>query len=287
LVIENRKPLRYTKINQDRTAIRTGGTVRKLTGGLLIIYLLLTSLAVIRVIFGLQINLWLTPLNTLVGFLFSVSHSSQRHGWKATLVLLASVFIISLGMECIGVVTGLIYGPYHYTDQLGVKFLGLVPFLIPIAWFMMIYPSSVIAERLLMPGGRGGIIQRFGVAALAGVIMTAWDLSMDPMMVFAGHWVWEVDGAFFGVPIQNFAGWWVTTFFCLLIFELIRMRIKKPVNGVPEQWAVISYTIQAAATVVTSALIGLAGSGMAGFFAMLPWILLGWLGLSKKGGQDA
>ena len=45
--------------------------------------------------------------------------------------------------------TGWVYGPYHYTDQLGPKFLGLVPYLIPVAWFMMSYPSFVIADRLV------------------------------------------------------------------------------------------------------------------------------------------
>jgi uncharacterized membrane protein len=38
---------------------------------------------------------------------------------------------------------------YHYTALLGPKFLGLVPYLIPAAWFMMNYPSFVIAERLI------------------------------------------------------------------------------------------------------------------------------------------
>ena len=38
---------------------------------------------------------------------------------------------------------------YHYTDKLGFKFLGLVPLLIPVAWFMLSYPSFVIADRLI------------------------------------------------------------------------------------------------------------------------------------------
>jgi uncharacterized membrane protein len=41
---------------------------------------------------------------------------------------------------------------YHYTDQLGYKFLGLVPLLIPIAWFMLSYPSFIITSRLIQGG---------------------------------------------------------------------------------------------------------------------------------------
>ncbi|NTW35817.1 MAG: carotenoid biosynthesis protein, partial [Syntrophobacteraceae bacterium] len=42
--------------------------------------------------------------------------------------------------------------------------------------------------------------------------MTAWDVMMDPMMVRGQHRVWEADSAYFGIPLQNFWGWWLTTF---------------------------------------------------------------------------
>jgi len=258
--------------------------VRRITAGLLILYILMTIVAVILGVSGFHISSWLTPLNTLAGFAFSILHAGQRNGWKATLILLGCMFFISLGMESIGVATGLVYGPYYYTNQLGVKFLGLVPLLIPIAWFMMMYPSMVIAERLIMPDGRAGILRRLGMAVIAGMVMTAWDVGMDPMMVAAGHWVWEVDGAFFGIPIHNFIGWWLTTFVSVAVYQFVTIRIRRPVEGVPECWAIISYTNQAAATVFTNAYIGLGGAGMAGLFAMLPWIIIGWLGGCKKGG---
>jgi uncharacterized membrane protein len=58
------------------------------------------------------------------------------------------VCAVSLLFESVGVATGLVYDPYHYTNKLGPLFLGLVPYLIPMAWFMMSYPSFVIADRL-------------------------------------------------------------------------------------------------------------------------------------------
>ncbi len=36
-------------------------------------------------------------------------------GWKRVLIMLALTFGISLLFESIGVATGLVYGPYHYT----------------------------------------------------------------------------------------------------------------------------------------------------------------------------
>jgi len=92
---------------------------------------------------------FLTPVSTLVGFTFALLHAGQREGWRRALRLLALVFAVSLLFESVGVATGLVYGPYHYTNKLGSLFLGLVPYLIPVAWFMMSYPSFVIADRLI------------------------------------------------------------------------------------------------------------------------------------------
>ena len=195
-------------------------------------------------------------------------------------------FVISLLFESVGVATGLVYGPYHYTDTLGPRFLGLVPYLIAAAWFMMMYPSLVIARHL---GERTGPVEKAGlrsilaVSALGGVIMTAWDLAMDPLMVSAGHWVWDGPAAtrpYFGVPLQNFWGWWLTTFVTFALFLLIsRGWSSQP--GEDRQWnrlAVFSYLVTGSSTVATALILGLGGPGLVGLFAMGPWALLGWEG---------
>jgi len=46
---------------------------------------------------------------------------------------------------------------------------------------------------------------------LASVIMTAWDLAMDPnWSTMDRAWIWHEGGAFFGVPLTNFLGWFLT-----------------------------------------------------------------------------
>lgn len=154
---------------------------------------------------------------TLLAFGFAVTHGSQRLGWRWALILLGVTFAVSLTLESLGVATGLVYGPYHYTSKLGPRFLGLVPFLIPVAWFMMSYPSLVITETMIPRPSRAWRTL-LAASALGALVMTAWDVAMDPMMVANAHWVWEVDGAFFGVPLQNYWGWWLTIFLTFLIF---------------------------------------------------------------------
>jgi uncharacterized membrane protein len=80
-----------------------------------------------------------------------------------------------------------------------VKFLGLVPCIIPIVWFMMSYPSFVIADRLV-PSGWKRWQRLLSVAAVGGLVMTAWDLVMDPFMVAGGNWVWDRNEAYFVIP---------------------------------------------------------------------------------------
>jgi carotene biosynthesis associated membrane protein len=252
--------------------------IRTLTKLILIIYALLTVYTLVSLFLGLPYHSIFTPLLTLLAFSFAILHGGQNLGWKQTLLLLVLTFAISLLFECVGVATGRVYGPYHYTDKLGPKFLGLVPLLIPVAWFMMTYPSYVIAKRLI-PAVRNAWSWRILVAALGAVIITAWDLAMDPMMVAGGHWVWEQPGAYFGVPLQNYWGWWLTTFVTFWLFlSLAHINPGQETSHNPfSQLAIWSYAITGFSSLLVDFEFGLDGPALVGIFAMLPWVLLGWL----------
>jgi len=82
------------------------------------------------------------------------------------------------------VATGLVFGAYHYTDYLGPEARER-PVLIPLAWFMMIYPSYVIANLVMdghATGTRAGAGWLVRLAAVSAVVMTAWDLVVDPIL---------------------------------------------------------------------------------------------------------
>ncbi len=195
-------------------------TLRRITIAFLILYGLLTLYSIVSFMAGIHPGQWLTPVSTLAGFMFALLHAGQREGWARSLRLLALVFAISLLFESVGVATGLVYGPYHYTNRLGPMFLGLVPYLIPVAWFMMSYPSFVIADRLI-PADWKHWQRVLSVALVAGLAMTAWDVVMDPIMVASGIWVWDVSGPYHGIPLQNFWGWWLTIFTTIALYLLI------------------------------------------------------------------
>ena len=227
-------------------------------------------------IYGAHFPPSITQLVTLLAFLFAVLHSADRLGWKHSLLLLGLTFAVSLLFECVGVATGWIYGPYHYTDLLGPKFLGLVPLVIPAAWFMMMYPSFVITSRVIPRAWQGGF-RWVGMAAMGATVMTAWDLVMDPLMVVSGHWVWEVKGAYFGIPLQNYAGWWLTTFVTFALFLLLGgASLAKSARQSTwfDQLAIASYLIIGLSNILIVSSFSIQGPGLAGLFAMLPWVLL-------------
>jgi uncharacterized membrane protein len=259
--------------------------LRRLSIIFLILYALLTAYTVVIILLGGMPSMFLTPLTTLAGSAFALCHAARREGWKGALILLALVFCVSLLFESVGVATGLVYGPYHYTDKLGAKFLGLVPYLIPVAWFMMSYPSFVIADRLVpsrwMPWQR-----ILTVAAVGGMVMTAWDMIMDPVMVYNGHWVWDVNGAYHGIPLQNFWGWWLTVFTTYALYLLItgtKQKLVEPTSDLP---VVASYLLTALGMIIPTLIRGSGELALIGTFSMFPWILAGWLKMQSSESFD-
>ena len=175
-------------------------------------------------------------IKTLFMMLFSIFHASYLLGWRHTLLFFGITVAVSWSYEHIGVETGLIYGAYHYTDALGLK-LGHVPIIIPIAWFMMIYPSYIIANligsgrQMMMRDKKNNnhritLVQILWLSFLSAVIMTAWDLVVDPYLSGPTEraWIWEDGGQYFGVPLHNFGGWLLTTFTIYFIFRLLSER---------------------------------------------------------------
>ena len=60
-----------------------------------------------------------------------------------------------------------------------------------------------------------------GVPMLAASFMTVWDMAFDPVVSYIKHlYTWENGGAYFGVPIENFTGWFITTFTFFILISL-------------------------------------------------------------------
>ena len=258
----------------------------KLIFALLVVYGLLVLYVTVTLAAGGSVHGIFVPICTLTGFSFCLLHAVERLGLKKALLLLALVFAVSLLFESLGVATGLVYGPYHYTEKLGPKFLRLVPYLIAVAWFMMMYPSLVMAEWLI-PGSWTGARRLLSIAVTGGLIMTAWDVVMDPIMVSANYWVWEVQGAFFGVPLQNYWGWWLTVFTTFVLYLLVTRNRPSVKEAGSDRLVIAAFMITGYGNVINALTGNLAGPALAGFFALTPWVLLAWMRTGKNNIQKA
>jgi pyruvate dehydrogenase E2 component (dihydrolipoamide acetyltransferase) len=147
----------------------------------------------------------------VLGIGASLLHMAHTQGWRATLWLLSICVVLAGSIELIGTLTGFPFGPYTYTERLGPKFLGHVPYLIPPSWFMMLYPALHLSFML-------GVSRRWAPLS-AGALLTLWDVAMDaavstsrvnPGAAAFVYWFWDVDGAFYGMPLQNWLGWFAT-----------------------------------------------------------------------------
>jgi len=72
-------------------------------------------------------------------------------------------------------------------------------------------------------------LQTWAVPALASFIMVMWDMSMDPARAtLAEVWIWHDGDGYFGVPFQNFMGW----FLCVwTIFQLYAFYLRRQASG--------------------------------------------------------
>jgi putative membrane protein len=133
---------------------------------------------------------------------------------------------------------------------------------------MMIYPSYVISNLAIERRATGtpqGVARLVRLAAVSAVVMTLWDLVIDPILSGPSvrAWVWEAGGPYFGIPIQNYAGWLLTTFTVYLAYRALEQRFAPvplgPVTGSVAALAVVTYAVMLASDLLS----GVAPAGLA------------------------
>jgi uncharacterized membrane protein len=180
----------------------------------------------------------LTVATVVLGWLLSVGHALLSRGLRVAVALVAVATGGGFAIEAIGVATGVPFGSYDYSGELGPKLAG-VPLIIPLAWTWMAWPAWLAAVRLTGGGataadgsrstaGGGPTVGRWvGRIALATVGLAAWDLFLDPQMVAEGYWVWRdatpALPGLAGIPVSNYLGW--------LLFAVLMMSALRPLAG--------------------------------------------------------
>ena len=155
--------------------------------------------------------------SVVVGGMFATSTANAVKRWGAGRAggAAAATAAATGVVERVGTHTGLPFGQYGYTGALRPQ-IAHVPVIVPLAWFGMGLPSREAAHAAL--GQHSTPVRRI---ALGSAAMTAWDLFLDPQMVGEGYWAWVKRGAYRGIPMSNFAGWFVTGLGIMALFEVL------------------------------------------------------------------
>lgn len=157
--------------------------------------------------------------------LFALVHGARIYRLQGILIFALLSVAIGNIFENIGVLTGFPFGHYYFTERMGPRVFQ-VPALMGPAYLGMGYLSWTLARLILdnwrAPFGGKRVVT---LPLIASFIMVAWDLSIDPVLsTQTQYWVWQSGGPYFGVPLSNFAGWYLTNYVIYQAFALYQLR---------------------------------------------------------------
>lgn len=157
-------------------------------------------------------------------------HAAKMLGWKPALRMIGSGLAIAYVLEEIGVHTGIIYGRYYFTALMGPK-LDVIPIAVFCGWVSLIYMAWIVTN-LLVEGSPTPIKHTPSLivfrAIVGALVVTTFDLNADPFAVENGWWVWLDGGAYYGVPIHNYVGWFIVAFVSYLVHGYQLRREQTP-----------------------------------------------------------
>jgi uncharacterized membrane protein len=157
-----------------------------------------------------------------IGILAALIHAVVFYGWKDGLALFAICVVITFAMENLGSLTGFPFGHYHFEVGANLPHVGVIPVIVGPLWFGMGYFSWSVAGTLLGDGTlQNRKINLIALPMIAALVMTQWDVVMDPpASTISKAWIWHDGGAHFGVPLSNYFGWLLTSWLFYQAFAL-------------------------------------------------------------------
>ena len=166
-------------------------------------------------------------------------------GWRTTLWFTVIGYLISFVSEVSSINTGFPYGWYYYIDATKNRELWIagVPFFDSLSYVFLAYCSYATALLVVSPirAWRSDLVtletrsirRSFPVLILAALFQVFLDIIIDPVALQGNRWFlgqiygYREKGVHFGVPLSNYAGWLLTSFFLVLALQIIEAKCRK------------------------------------------------------------
>lgn len=170
-----------------------------------------------------------TPFNLLLMFALLLWTQPGKNIHFFGFVL--ACFVTGVGVEIIGVKTGLLFGNYRYGEVLGYRFME-VPLLIGVNWFTVIYCSGISTYTLMnnllrknedgVPQERRPALKFLSVVLDGALLAVFFDWLMEPVAVKLGYWKWLGEDP--GIPFFNYVCWFMVSVLLLIIFHYSKFQ---------------------------------------------------------------
>jgi putative membrane protein len=205
-----------------------------------------------------------------------IAAATRDLGLRRALAFTAVVWPLAWAAEFASIHVGVPFGLYHYTGLTRGQelYIAGVPFFDSLSFTFLAYAASCLARRVLaglpVPAGT--------TALLSGFLMMMLDVVIDPVAVrgerwFLGHvFYYPQGGVYFGVPLSNFAGWWLVGSAGVALVEAVAgagapHRAGRTAGGIALYYAVVSFNVAVTAWIGEWRLL-VAGLGLHGVMAV-------------------
>ncbi|QSE96038.1 carotenoid biosynthesis protein [Fulvivirga lutea] len=121
------------------------------------------------------------------------------------------MFTIGFFSEWLGVNYGLIFGDYHYGNNLGIK-VGGVPLLIGMNWALLTIITGALAQKIFT--------NKLLRVITATLLMLVLDVFLENSAPIFDFWYWHLGYP----PLQNYIGWFAVALILQVIY--LKLRIK-------------------------------------------------------------
>jgi uncharacterized membrane protein len=182
---------------------------------------------------------------------FLVAARADLGGWR-TLTFMGCVWPVAWVAEFASTRVGIPFGLYHYTGQTRGRelYVADVPFFDSLSFVFLAYAAFCLARRIV----RAGPARGSRLALTAGILMMLLDVVIDPLAVRGDRWFlgrifyYPEGGAYFGVPLSNFAGWVIVGAVGVGIYLLVTGT---PGEGQPWPGLALYYAVLAFNVIIT------------------------------------
>jgi uncharacterized membrane protein len=228
-------------------------------------------------------------------FLFMyLAAASYKVGPKKAILFTLSAWVIAYASEFSSVRTGIPFGMYHYipcTTDCELWICG-VPFMDSLSFTFLSYSSWTMARVFLSPSkGQGlkfALLERGGssrfswsIILLGAFLMMLLDVVVDPLALRGDKWFlgkiyfYPEPGAYFGVTIANFVGWFIVGAVTMTLWGFMDRRMKDGISTKPgpatlDLWGPGLYYIILIFNLFMTFYIGEVALGLCGVLIFLP-----------------